>query len=63
MTECVEISDVANDYISERRFMLIDRADIIIEAISPKDKMREPIAVIECKAPEITLGDEAHTLS
>ena len=38
-----------------------DRADIIIEAVSPDDNMRVPIAVIECKAPEITLGDEAHT--
>lgn len=37
----------------------IRRADIIIERFSQTDKSISPLAVVECKAPEIMLGDSA----
>ena len=37
----------------------VRRADIIIEQLLPDNKTLSPLAVIECKAPEIMLGDSA----
>lgn len=39
----------------------VQRADIIIERYDVKKKEISPLAVVECKAPEIMLGDDAIT--
>lgn len=45
--------------LSKYQLQSIRRADIIIEQILPDNKTLSPLAVIECKAPEIMIGDSA----
>ena len=35
------------------------RADIIVEKFDEKSKLLSPLAVIECKAPDVMIGDDA----